>query len=76
MNSDIILVSLCIDNAFAESMMTTFFLPSSNFLKRYLTRMLIISSIDGHNAKLKGLSPIPLGGMMGSSFAEHVWLEA
>jgi peptide/nickel transport system substrate-binding protein len=34
------------------------------------------SSIDGHVSKLKGLSQIPLGGMMGSSFAEHVWLEA
>jgi peptide/nickel transport system substrate-binding protein len=37
---------------------------------------MFIPSIDGHNSKLKGLSPIPLGGMMGSSFAEHVWLEA
>ena len=37
---------------------------------------MFLSSIDGHNGKLKGLSPIPLGGMMGSSFAEHVWLEA
>lgn len=34
------------------------------------------SSLDGHNNKLKGLSPIPIGGMMGTSFAEHVWLEA
>lgn len=34
------------------------------------------SSLDGHNIKLKGLSPIPIGGMMGTSFAEHVWLEA
>lgn len=37
---------------------------------------MFISSLDGHNRKLKGLSPIPLGGMMGSSFAEHVWLDA
>jgi peptide/nickel transport system substrate-binding protein len=37
---------------------------------------MFISSIDGHNAKLKGLSPVPLGGMMGSTFSEHVWLEA
>jgi peptide/nickel transport system substrate-binding protein len=37
---------------------------------------MFISSLDGHSARLKGLSPIPLGGMMGSSFAEHVWLEA
>jgi len=37
---------------------------------------MFLSSLDGHNRKLKGLSPIPLGGMMGSNFAEHVWLEA
>ncbi len=37
---------------------------------------MFISSIDGHNGKLKGLSPIPVGGMMGTSFAEHVWLDA
>jgi peptide/nickel transport system substrate-binding protein len=37
---------------------------------------MFISSIDGHASKLKGLSPIPLGGMMGSTFAENVWLEA
>jgi peptide/nickel transport system substrate-binding protein len=36
---------------------------------------MFLSSLDGHNRKLKGLSPIPLGGMMGSNFAEHVWLE-
>ncbi|MCE8034304.1 ABC transporter substrate-binding protein [Halomonas sp. MCCC 1A11057] len=33
------------------------------------------SSIDGHNTKLRGLSPHPLGGLMGYMFAEHVWLE-
>ena len=27
-------------------------------------------------SKLKGLSPIPLGGLMGYTFAEHVWLDA
>ncbi len=37
---------------------------------------LFLASIDGHSSKLKGLSPIPLGGMMGYAFAEHVWLEA
>ncbi|HSV81305.1 MAG TPA: ABC transporter substrate-binding protein [Ramlibacter sp.] len=37
---------------------------------------MFLSSLDGHNRKLKGLSPIPLGGMMGSNFAEHVWVEA
>ena len=35
-----------------------------------------MSSIDGHNRKLKGLSPIPVGGLMGYNFAENVWLEA
>ena len=37
---------------------------------------MFLSSLDGHNKKLKGLTPIPLGGMMGYTFAEHVWLEA
>ncbi|HEX2541271.1 MAG TPA: ABC transporter substrate-binding protein [Caldimonas sp.] len=37
---------------------------------------MFISSLDGHNSKLKGLSQIPISGMMGSSFAEHVWLDA
>ncbi|HVZ44843.1 MAG TPA: ABC transporter substrate-binding protein [Ramlibacter sp.] len=35
-----------------------------------------MSALDGHNRKLRGLSPIPLGGLMGFSFAEHVWLDA
>jgi len=37
---------------------------------------LFLASIDGHTAKLKGLAPIPLGGLMGYSFAENVWLDA
>ncbi|KAF1021488.1 MAG: Heme-binding protein A [Paracidovorax wautersii] len=37
---------------------------------------LFLASIDGHSTKLKGLSPIPLGGLMGYAFAEHVWLDA
>ncbi|SPK77010.1 ABC transporter substrate-binding protein (plasmid) [Cupriavidus taiwanensis] len=37
---------------------------------------LFLSSIDAHSTKLKGLSPIPLGGLMGYAFAEHVWLDA
>lgn len=37
---------------------------------------LFLASIDGHTSKLKGLSPIPLGGLMGYNFAENVWLEA
>ncbi|MEA1671989.1 ABC transporter substrate-binding protein [Nitrospirillum sp. BR 11163] len=34
-----------------------------------------ISSLDGYDRRLKGLSPIPVGGLMGYSFAEHVWWE-
>lgn len=37
---------------------------------------MFVSSIDGHASKLKGLSQIPLGGMMDSSFAKHGWSEA
>ena len=37
---------------------------------------LFLASIDGHASKLKGLSPIPLGGLMGYAFAENVWLDA
>ncbi len=37
---------------------------------------MFLASIDGHSSKLKGLSQIPLGGLMGYSFAENVWLEA
>lgn len=37
---------------------------------------LFLATIDGHSNKLQGLSPIPLGGMMGYSFGEHVWLSA
>ena len=37
---------------------------------------LFLASIDGHAAKVKGLAPIPLGGLMGYAFAEHVWMGA
>jgi peptide/nickel transport system substrate-binding protein len=37
---------------------------------------LFLASLDGHTTKLKGLTPIPLGGLMGYNFAEHVWLDA
>jgi peptide/nickel transport system substrate-binding protein len=37
---------------------------------------MFISSLDGHTTKLKGLSPVPIGGMMGYNFADSVWLEA
>ncbi|WP_343593334.1 ABC transporter substrate-binding protein [Paracidovorax wautersii] len=37
---------------------------------------LFLFTIDGHSTKLKGLAPIPVGGMMGYMFAENVWLDA
>lgn len=37
---------------------------------------LFSSFYDGHTAKLKGLVPVPTGGMMGFGFSETVWLEA
>jgi len=37
---------------------------------------LFLSSLDAHNARLKGLSTIPVGGLMGYEFAEHVWWDA
>ena len=37
---------------------------------------MFLASLDGYSSKLKGLSPIPLGGMMGYAFAENVWLDA
>ncbi len=37
---------------------------------------LFIASLDAHDARLKGLSTIPVGGLMGYEFAEHVWWDA
>lgn len=37
---------------------------------------LFLSILDAHAKKVKGMSPIPLGGLMGYAFAEHVWLDA
>lgn len=34
------------------------------------------STLDAHVDKLKGLSPIPLGNLMGYNFADHIWLDA
>lgn len=34
-----------------------------------------ISLIDGHDERLKGLYPIPIGGMMGYLFADQVWWD-
>ena len=33
------------------------------------------SILDAHSAKLKGLRPIPTGGLMGYNYAESVWLD-
>ncbi|NOW44192.1 peptide/nickel transport system substrate-binding protein [Novosphingobium sp. SG751A] len=35
-----------------------------------------ISLIDGHDRRLQGLNPLPMGGLMGYQFAEHVWWAA
>ena len=35
-----------------------------------------ISLIDGYDKRIKGYGSIPLGGLMGYSFADNVWLEA
>lgn len=35
-----------------------------------------ISLLDGHDRRLRGLDPIPLGGMMGYQFAEFAWWAA
>jgi len=35
-----------------------------------------VSSIDAHSSKLRGLGSIPIAGLMGFAFAEHVWLES
>ena len=37
---------------------------------------MFLASLDGHTTKLKGLLPIPVGGLMGYNFAENVWLES
>ncbi len=35
-----------------------------------------INNLDAHTSKIKGLKASGLGGMMGYSFGEHVWLDA
>jgi peptide/nickel transport system substrate-binding protein len=37
---------------------------------------LFISILDAHSTKVKGLRPIPTGGLMGYNFAENIWLDA
>ena len=36
---------------------------------------LFMSMLDGHSSTVKGLRPIPTGGLMGYNFAENVWLD-
>jgi peptide/nickel transport system substrate-binding protein len=35
-----------------------------------------MSILDAHSTKLKGLQPVPTGGLMGYTYAENVWLES
>ncbi|MBL8699285.1 MAG: ABC transporter substrate-binding protein [Alphaproteobacteria bacterium] len=35
-----------------------------------------ISGLDAHSSKVKGLTPVPTGGLMGYNFAEYLWLES
>ena len=35
-----------------------------------------ISFMDGYDKRIKGFGSIPIGGLMGYSFADHVWLDA
>ena len=37
---------------------------------------LFLASLDGHSSKVKGMFPIPLGGLMGYNFAENIWMDA
>ena len=36
---------------------------------------MFLSSIDARSTKVKGLGTIPIAGLMGFKFAEHVWLD-
>lgn len=36
---------------------------------------LFISLLDAHSPRVKGLRPMPTGGLMGFDFAAHVWLD-
>lgn len=36
---------------------------------------MFLANLDGYSSKVKGLGSIPLGGLMGFNFAEHLWLE-
>jgi peptide/nickel transport system substrate-binding protein len=36
---------------------------------------LFLSTLDAHSPRVKGMKPMPNGGLMGYGFAEHVWLD-
>ena len=36
---------------------------------------LFLSLLDAYSPRVKGLKPMPAGGLMGFDFAAHVWLE-
>jgi peptide/nickel transport system substrate-binding protein len=36
---------------------------------------LFLSSLDAHNPRVKGLRPMPQGGLMGFDFAADAWME-
>jgi peptide/nickel transport system substrate-binding protein len=36
---------------------------------------LFLSILDAHNPRVKGLRPMPQGGLMGYDFAAHAWIE-
>jgi len=35
-----------------------------------------ISLVDGFDKRLRGYQPIPIGGLMGYSFADYLWLDS
>ena len=35
-----------------------------------------IDSLDAYDRRIKGFGSIPIGGLMGYSFADYVWLDA
>jgi peptide/nickel transport system substrate-binding protein len=34
-----------------------------------------ISGLDAHSARVKGMYPVPTGGLMGFNFAQNIWLD-
>ncbi len=37
---------------------------------------MFLATLDGHTKKIRGLKPMPLGGLMGYGFSEYVWLDS